>query len=327
MRNFALFQKVYLILFCKNPPPENELEHLLGFLEGDGGCCKQLKPNKKTFDFSYRITQKSLKILQILKRTLKLGGSLSPDPEKNPKALQYRLTFTRRDQVICFVALLYGNLRFSDRQKHYDTWAQAFLDQNIHIMQLQLYAKLRKQNKFPLQQTPESLYQLTKSVLTSAEKKRYKALLKVHETYKSNVQYPNIDLDNAWFSGFFEAEGNFRSQFYRRKDLKKGYSVDIAIEVRQNNAYQQFKPLKDRFGGHLRTEGISNQFRIASAKSVKELKDYFTKYPLRGRKHIAQSRWVRALILREQNLPLPQEGSLEYRRFVRIFTSVNNVSF
>lgn len=65
--------------------------------------------------------------------------------------------------------------------------------------------------------------------------------------------------------------------------------------------------------------------RIGSKKSVKQLKEYFTKYPLRGRKHIAQSRWMRAYNLREKNLPLPPEGTLEYRRVVRIFTSVNKV--
>lgn len=57
--SFLLFQRVYSILFSKSGPPETDLDSLVGFCEGDGGCCHQQKTNKKTPDFSYRITHYS----------------------------------------------------------------------------------------------------------------------------------------------------------------------------------------------------------------------------------------------------------------------------
>lgn len=64
--DFLLFQEVYSLLFSKSAPREDELEHLVGFCEGDGGCCKQEKKQKNTLDFSYRITQRSVTILNII---------------------------------------------------------------------------------------------------------------------------------------------------------------------------------------------------------------------------------------------------------------------
>lgn len=101
--------------------------------------------------------------------------------------------------------------------------------------------------------------------------------------------------------------------------------MSLAIEFRQNYGFDQFQRLKARFGGHLRIEQLSAQHRISSLESIRELKEYFLKHPLRGRKHIAQSRWIRAYNLREQKKALPPKGTLEYRRFVRIFKSVNYV--
>lgn len=163
------------------------------------------------------------------------------------------------------------------------------------MMTIRLSARLKKQGQTPRQCKPQTLYGLVESFCTPEEKRWYLALLKTETAFTqnstcspgSNQARPPIDTQSAWLSGFMEAEGTFRSQFYRRKDLKRGYSVDLAVEFRQNGAYDQFHALQARFGGSLRTEGKSTQLRIASCSSVRELKEYFIKYPLRGQKHIA----------------------------------------
>lgn len=325
MTHFLLFRDVYSRFFSKPAPTDTLLHHLVGFLEGDGGCCKYQKKNKTTVDFSYRITQRSVKILQIIRQTLEIGGSISPNPTVSPKSREYRLTFTRREQVLCFVALLYGNFRFPERQQTYDQWAQLFLDQSLLMMNERLSAKLRKRGDSPQLIPLETLYSAVRPELGLEQQRWYDVLLLVSQAYKSETRCLSIDTDTAWLAGFMEAEGTFRSQFYRRNESQQGYSVGIGIDLRQNNAVPQFSALKARFGGSLRTEGKSTHLRIASAKSVNELKDYFTKYPLRGRKHIAQSRWIRALNLRDEKRVLPPEGTLHYRRMVRVFQSVNRV--
>lgn len=323
MADFLLFQQVYSILFSKSLPTENHLQHLVGFCEGDGGCCKQHKKGKNTVDFSYRITQRSLKIIDVITETLGIGGKVYPNPLLHPLAPVYRLTFTRKEQVLCFLTLLYGNFRFPDRQKQYDEWATFFLKQNIVLLQSRLSTKLEK-NERQFNHSPQKLYQLTQATLSLQEKRWSQALLLVNNTFVSNRPFHPIETESAWFSGFMEAEGTFRCQFLHRKNSKLGYCVKIGIELRQNNGYTQFHALQARFGGYLGTEGKSTRFQIASAKSIAELADYFEKYPLRGRKSIAQSRWLRASRWRNRGFPLPLED-LKYRQFCRIFTSVNFV--
>lgn len=84
----------------------------------------------------------------------------------------------------------------------------------------------------------------------------------MNEFYRGTFTFSPITTNDEWLSGLMEAEGDFRCQFYRRPTLKRGYSIDLGIEFRQNNAEEQFKLLKPRFGGHLRKEGENWQLRI-----------------------------------------------------------------
>lgn len=337
---FSLFDTVYFMLYSKTPPSPQDLEFLLGFCEGDGGCCQQKKKQKKTIDFSFRITQRSVKILHILQNLLDIGGNLSP---KTPtQGTSTRLVFSRRAQVLCLLVLFDGQFRFVDRDTHYTSWARLFLKHHLTMMIDKLSSKLGISPGPVTLSTAQDLWTRADSLCTLEETRWYTAFLFTLTMYTESTSFPlqaprstgfaglkkklgRIETDTAWLSGFMEAEGTFRSQFYVRPHVKRGYSVALGIEFRQNGGYQAFSLLQSRFGGNLRTENKSVQLRIAANQSLKELKDYFMTYPLRGRKHIAQSRWMRAYRLREQNLPLPPANTLHFRRFVRVFQSVNYV--
>lgn len=330
LKPFFLFYEIYSLLFQKSLPSENDLTFLLGFFEGDGGCCQQMKESKNTKDFSYRITQKTVHILEIVKGLLNMGGNIYPKSSSGTakthvKPASYRLVFGKREQILCILALLHGNCRFPKRHQIFSGWAREFLDQNFTLMRARLLKKLEKVglSQDGQQTNPQILFELATNLCTPQEQCWYQALLKVNQFYTSTFTVSPIEINDAWLSGFMEAEGTFRCQFYRRSNFKRGYSLGLGIEFRQNNAEEQFKLLRARFGGHLRQEGESWQLRISSQKSLNELKDYFTRYPLRGRKHICQSRWMRAFSLREKNLVLPPEGTLEYRKFLRLLKTVN----
>lgn len=350
MNNFCLFYEIYGLLFQKPPPSEKDLHFLLGFFEGDGGCCQQTKECKKTRDFSYRITQKTVHILEIVKRVLDIGRNIYPKAAVNSppspfglnsnvrgnqggkaktlgKPPSYRLVFGKKEQLLCILALLHGQFRFPDRHQIFSKWARDFLDQNLDLMKARLLKKLENAGlaQHGQQTNPDILYHCAaKAKLCTPEEQRwYHALLKVNQSSTWIPTFSPIRTDDAWLSGFIEAEGHFRCQFSRRPHLKRGYSIDLGIEFRQNNAQDQFTLLKARFGGHLRQEGESWQLRISSQKSLLELQEYLTRYPLRGRKLICQSRWMRAFSLREKNPVLPVEGTLEYQKFLRLLKTVN----
>lgn len=261
-----------------------------------------------------------------------MGGTFSPKKglmlEKSFSThSSFRLIFSKREQVLCLIALLYGNHRFPARHQLFTQWSRGFLDQNLNLMRARLTRKLQKKGSAPAfpEQSLDMLYHQTKDMCLPAEQCWYNALVEVERNYAPTNMFCPIDTGDSWLSGFFEAEGTFRCQFYSRPKLKRGYSVALGLEIRQNDAEDQFRRLKTRFGGHLRLEGKSWQLRIASQESLRELKEYFKRYSLRGRKKIAQSRWIRAYELREKNLVVPPKGTLEYRKFLRLFQCVNGV--
>lgn len=244
--------------------------------------------------------------LHTIQNLLDFGGGISPNPSQTEGySGVFRLTFTRRDQLLCFITLLYGNCRFQSRHTTFKKWAALFLDHHVSMMK-----KTRGLS----------------SNLTEKNKRWYQAFLLVSGIFCPDVpcrECRQLNLENAWFAGFFEAEGTFRSQLYIREKVKRG--VSLALEFRQNDAFLEFHTFKQGFGGYLRREGKSFQLRVSSQRELQAFKHYLSVYPLRGRKHIAQSRWFRACRLREQNRSLPPKGTLEYRRFVRVFRCVNFV--
>lgn len=107
----------------------------------------------------------------------------------------------------------------------------------------------------------------------------------------------NISLDNAWLSGFIEAEGGFHARI--RKDKKRKLKIQFCkkfylTQKNENILLQKIGLLlESKTNTYCFIQKETNYFRIdiTSFKSQTILLNYLLRYPLLGRKNIIVSIW------------------------------------
>ena len=96
-----------------------------------------------------------------------------------------------------------------------------------------------------------------------------------------NIVYPyNITLDNAWFSGFFDADGTITYS------IKNSYP-QMTISV-TNKLLVDVTPFKDVFGGNIYYDRDKNgyyKWSIQSRKEIESFQSYISKYPSHSNKN------------------------------------------
>lgn len=115
-----------------------------------------------------------------------------------------------------------------------------------------------------------------------------------------------IQLNNAWLSGFWLADGGFYAwgsfETQRPHIILKAYLTQGGEEA----ALQRIGFLVQGFDKRLstitngKTKRLYNRLELASVSSLERLLDYFTKFPLVGEKHIVFLRWKRVWGARER---------------------------
>lgn len=295
-------------LLCAGPPATPEfLDWFVGFCEGDGCFYAYLRKSTGCYEFSLEITQKDAQVLQYIQQT---GGFGTVYGTKTNK---YVLLIRKKQRLLLCVAVFAGNMRLYPRAARFARWAHLFLNQYVQQMEKkQLTQNPRKKRKPSLRE--ETWFQALQ--LCQACEKQF-----------STTQ--RLDLETSWLSGFMQAEGCFSSEFRLSPSYSAGYQIMIRVRFRQNNVFQEFRQLNQVFGGYLRPKSDlknakqSYELVFSAEPMITRLVEYFTRFPLKGRKRRAQDRWIRAYALRAERRPLPPFGSLAYRRFVRFICSVN----
>lgn len=132
-----------------------------------------------------------------------------------------------------------------------------------------------------------------------------------------------ISLETAWLSGFFQADGGFNAQYRTDTRLRRGYRVTLRAYLDQKGESEILTEISRLVGGFIscRNQDVS-YFRLTIGTEFQPLVDYLAKFPLRGRKKIAQSRWIR-LVNYLANYDLPEPESKSHARFLRLVRNVN----
>jgi hypothetical protein len=108
-----------------------------------------------------------------------------------------------------------------------------------------------------------------------AKKTHYREKIRFHDS---------IDLQSTWLSGFFQAEGYFRSEFYLRQCGQK-YNILLRVGFTQNNGWPLFSKLQHVLQtGSLRYDKNTDRFVVSSEKGLALFIDYFHRFPLQGEK-------------------------------------------
>lgn len=117
-------------------------------------------------------------------------------------------------------------------------------------------------------------------------------------------------LNDAWLSGFRDAEGCFNVNIYSRLNTVTGYRVSLRFLLDQKNAQMVLEYIRNLFGfGKVSLRSGTNhvyRFTIDSFKGLINVRDYFLIYPLRTKKAISFRKWneVYTIRLNKEHLDL-----------------------
>lgn len=107
----------------------------------------------------------------------------------------------------------------------------------------------------------------------------------------------NISLNNAWLSGFIEAEGGFHGRIRKKNNtkLKVQFCKKFYLTQKNENFLLQKIGLllesKTKIYSFIQNEKNYSRIDITSFKSQNILLNYLLRYPLLGRKNITLSIW------------------------------------
>lgn len=129
----------------------------------------------------------------------------------------------------------------------------------------------------------------------------------------------NENFNNAWLSGFTDAEGCFNVQIYQRGQ-SIGYRVQQRYILDQKDSLQDLEKISMKvFNGigkiSIRKNVINmNRYTICSYKSQKLVKDYFDKYPLKTKKKLIYDKWLTIFNLVQNKEHQTEEGQEKIRK-------------
>lgn len=119
-------------------------------------------------------------------------------------------------------------------------------------------------------------------------------------------------LNDAWLSGFTDAEGCFNVNITSRINTVTGYRVSLRFLLDQKNAQFILEYIKNLFGfGKVSLRSGTNQvyrLTIDSFKGLVNVRDYFLMYPLRTKKAISFTKWNEVYTIRLNKEHLDSKG-------------------
>ena len=137
----------------------------------------------------------------------------------------------------------------------------------------------------------------------------------------------NLTLNNAWLSGFTDAEGCFNVSIIKRKESKIGYRIIIRFLLDQKNGKDLFTILSDLFqNGFVSLRSGTKEvyrFTIDSLKGIEILIKYFNQYPLKTKKNESYKKWLKIYEMMLNKKHLTEEGFKQIKE-LRKFINLNN---
>ena len=142
--------------------------------------------------------------------------------------------------------------------------------------------------------------------------------------FKNTAHLPS--LNDAWFSGFVDAQGSF-SGFIRKSQKSGEYtSAVVRFSIVRKDEHELFKHLKTVFGGSLqyREQTKNSRLQLQSIKDTSRLIGYLAKFPLHSAKTIPFTRFKKIHVRITDG---KFEWRLQSRRAKeRLFTLVKNIN-
>jgi hypothetical protein len=131
---------------------------------------------------------------------------------------------------------------------------------------------------------------------------------------------PEVGLNNAWLSGFIEAEGGFYARVRSNKRFALGYQLQMKFYITQEGEEETLLRFLDLLESKARMQHfwqdsrLYNRIEVMSFSSHSILIRYLDCYPCKGKTNVLIKRWKKVFFRRERGEHLTPIGLGKLRR-------------
>lgn len=132
-----------------------------------------------------------------------------------------------------------------------------------------------------------------------------------------------LQLDNAWLSGFIDAEGCFSARTRKNSNYKLNFKIDRGFSINQKGELPIFYSLKLLFKSNVKIQEISKnntiyyKLELKSMKSNQILLNYLEQFPCKGKKKIIVIRYRRINGYMERKEHLTKKGLTKIKQLCK----------
>lgn len=220
----------------------------------------------------------------------------------NYKFIQWFIGFAEGDGT--FIINKDGYLEFKVTQSSTDAQILFFIKKFLGFGTVSVQSKISKTHHYRVRDKKNLLKIINifnGNLITNYKINQFKLWLASFNTkYKCNIHYIEnkqiVSLDNAWLSGFTDAEGCFTSSVYKAKNGKNAITVRYVISQKNDKSFSEhLAKLIKGYVTHVKSYDGYNT--VVNFSNLNKILFYLQQYPLKTKKLISYRRWLKVYSL------------------------------
>lgn len=197
-----------------------------------------------------------------------------------------------------------GYLEFKVTQSSVDAQILFYIKKQLKFGSVSKQSKASNTHHFRVRNQKDILkliHIFNGNLLTEKKKIQFRFwLIAFNKKYDKNIRYtPNnsdVNLNNAWLSGFSDAEGCFTASAIKRSE--KYTQVQIRYILSQKEEKKLMSEIAKLFDGKISYLKSYNGYNMTvNLLKLKKVINYFKKYPLKTKKYIDYLNWLKVFSL------------------------------
>ena len=194
-----------------------------------------------------------------------------------------------------------GYLTFKVTQSSLDCQILFFIKKSLGFGSVSLQSKLSNTHQYRVRDK-DNLVKIINifngNLITKAKIAQFKLFLEAFNTkYGTYITFiecnKKVTLDNAWLSGFTDAEGCFTSSAYLSKTTNK-YIVTVRYVISQKNDIEFSQYLAGLINGYITyIKSYDGYNTVVNHSKLNIILNYIKNYPLKTKKHLSYLRWLK----------------------------------
>lgn len=193
-----------------------------------------------------------------------------------------------------------GYLEFKITQSSIDAQILFYIKKELGFGSVSIQDKKNKTHQFRIRDKSNLLKIISifnGNLITKYKINQFKLWVKAfNETYSTNIKIIEckqiLTLDNAWLSGFTDAEGCFTSSVLTSKAGKNIVTVRYVISQKDDKEFSQHAATM--LNGYITyIKSYSGYNTVVNFSKLGIILDYLNRYPLKTKKLISYKRWLK----------------------------------